>query len=61
MQWTLLSRPEKITDQIDAMSDLIISAITPRKKGSEKSINVEVHIDTDNLVDLLRAGKISEK
>lgn len=61
IQWVLLKRPEKITDQIGVVSDLIINAISPRKKVSEKSINVKVNIDTDDIADLIKASKISEE
>jgi TetR/AcrR family transcriptional regulator, fatty acid metabolism regulator protein len=61
IQWILLKRPEKITDQIEIVSDLIISAIDSRRKGSDRSINIKFNIDLDDLANLIRASKIREK
>jgi len=61
IQWILLKRPEKISDQIEIVSDLIISAIDSRKKGSDRSINIKLNIDPDDLANLIRASKIRQK
>lgn len=61
IQWVLLKRPDKITDQISLMSDLIISAIMSRRKGSEKSINLQVNIDPDEIANLIKTNRVSKR
>jgi len=55
IQWLLLERPEKLSDQIEVVCDLIISAIK-KKKETEKKITLELNINPDDIANLLKVS-----